>query len=42
MSTIRANAGNQIEIIEMMLNNALDIDDTGKQLSAHYGLKLEA
>ena len=41
MSTIHAKAELQIEIIEMMLDNALGIDDIGKKRSAHYGLKLD-
>ena len=41
MSTIRAKAELQIEIIEMMLDNALGINDTGKKRSTDYGLKLD-
>ena len=39
--TLRTKAELQIEIIEMMLDNALGIDDIGKKRSAHYGLKLD-
>ena len=41
MSTIRAKAELQIEKIEMMLNNALGINDTGKKRSTDYGLNLD-
>ena len=41
ISTLLAKAELQIEIIEMMLDNALGIDDTGKKRSAHYSLKLD-
>ena len=41
MSTIRAKAELQIEKIEMMLNNALGINDTGKKCSTDYGLNLD-
>ena len=41
MSTIHAKAEFQIEIIEMMLDNALGIDDTIEKRSAHYSLKLD-
>ena len=39
ISTLRAKAGLQIEIIEMMLNSGLGINDTGKKCSTDYGLK---
>ena len=39
ISTLRAKAGLQIEIIEMMLNSGLGINDTGKKRSTDYGLK---
>jgi len=41
ISTLRAKAELQIEIIEMMLDNALGINDTGKKRSTDYGLKLD-
>ena len=41
MSTIRAKAELQIEKIEMMLNIALGINDTGKKRSTDYSLKLD-
>ncbi len=41
MSTIRAKAELQIEKIEMMLNNALGINDTGKKRSTDYGLNMD-
>ena len=41
ISTLRAKAELQIEIIEMMLDNAFGINDTGKKLSTDYGLKLD-
>tara|TARA_B100000780_G_C20687830_1_gene273624 strand:+ start:181 stop:417 length:237 start_codon:yes stop_codon:yes gene_type:complete len=40
ISTLRAKAELQIEIIEMMLNSGLGINDTGKKRSTDYGLKL--
>ena len=40
ISTLRAKAELQIEIIEMMLNSGLGINDTGKKHSTDYGLKL--
>ena len=39
ISTLRAKAGLQIEIIEMMLDSGLGINDTGKKRSTDYGLK---
>jgi hypothetical protein len=41
MSTIHAKAELEIEIIEMMLDIAFGINDTGKKLSTDYGLKLD-
>ena len=41
ISTLRAKAGLQIEIIEMMLDSGLGINDTGKKRSTDYGLKLD-
>ena len=41
MSTIRAKAELQIEKIEMMLNIALGINDTGKKRSTDYGLNMD-
>ena len=41
ISTLRAKAELQIEIIEMMLNSGLGINDTGKKRSTDYGLKLD-
>ena len=40
ISTLRAKAELQIEIIEMMLDSGLGINDTGKKRSTDYGLKL--
>ena len=39
ISTLRAKAELQIEIIEMMLDSGLGINDTGKKRSTDYGLK---
>ena len=39
ISTLRAKAGLQIEMIEMMLDSGLGINDTGKKRSTDYGLK---
>ena len=39
ISTLRAKAGLQIEIIEMMLDSGLGINDTRKKRSTDYGLK---
>ena len=41
MSTQRAKAELQIEIIEMMLDSGLGINDTGKKRSTDCGLKLD-
>ena len=41
ISTLRAKAGLQIEIIEMVLDSGLGINDTGKKRSTDYGLKLD-
>ena len=41
ISTLRAKAELQIEIIEMMLDSGLGINDTGKKRSTDYGLKLD-
>jgi antirestriction protein ArdC len=41
MSTQRAKAELQIEIIEMMLDSGLGINDTGKKCSTDYGMKLD-
>lgn len=41
MSTQRAKAELQIEIIEMMLDSGLGINDIGKKRSTDYGLKLD-
>ena len=41
ISTLRAKAGLQIEMIEMMLDSGLGINDTGKKRSTDYGLKLD-
>ena len=40
ISTLRAKAELQIEIIETMLHSGLGINDTGKKRSTDYGLKL--
>ena len=39
ISTLRAKAELQIEIIEMMLDSGLGINDTRKKRSKDYGLK---
>ena len=39
ISTLRAKAELQIEIIEMMLDSGLGINDTRKKRSTDYGLK---
>ena len=39
ISTLRAKAELQIEIIEMMLDSGLSINDTGKKRSTDYGQK---
>ena len=41
ISTLRAKAELQIEIIEMMLDNGLGIKDTGKKCFTDYGMKLD-
>lgn len=41
MSTQRAKAELQIEVIEMMLDSGLGINDIGKKRSTDYGLKLD-
>ena len=41
MSMIPAKAELQIEIIEMMLDNALGLNESGKKRSTDYGLKLD-
>ena len=41
ISTLRAKAELQIEIIEMMLDSGLGINDTGKKRSTDYGMKLD-
>ena len=41
ISTLRAKAELQIEIIEMMLDSGLGINDTGKKRSTDYGLELD-
>ena len=41
ISTLRAKAELQIEIIEMMLDSGLGINDTGKKCSTDYGMKLD-
>jgi hypothetical protein len=41
ISTLRAKAELQIEIIEMMLDSGLGINDTGKKRSTDCGLKLD-
>ena len=41
MSMIPAKAELQIEIIEMMLDNALGLNESGKKRSTDYGLKFE-
>ena len=40
ISTLRAKAELQIEMIEMMLDSGLGINDTGKKRSSDYDLKL--
>ena len=40
ISTLRAKAELQIEIIEMMLDNGLGIKDTGKKCFTDYVMKL--
>ena len=41
ISTLRAKAELQIEIIEMMLDSGLGINDTDKKRSTDCGLKLD-
>ena len=41
ISTLRAKAELQIEIIEMMLDNGLGIKDTDKKCFTDYGMKLD-
>lgn len=40
ISTLRTKAELQIKIIEMMLDNGLGINDTGKKCFTDYGMKL--